>query len=488
MKKRILSLCLCVALITGCFPVTGSAASNGAYTFIGGERPLVVVAGMDFTGLRMDVGTENERPAIEPITAKGIIKTLFAAGAAAIKSKSFDAVVDKGIDYFRSIFGNLACDNTGTSIYNVGSHEYPNALSTHADLILGGHNESGIAKRAVELYGGENVCFVLYDWRKSPLEVADKIAAAVDDAIATTGYSTVNLVCASMGGVMTVGYLTKYGYEKLNKCVFVSSTFHGAQVVTDLFQGKIEVDSDALYNFVDGNLGKNTAVSGVFKVLKFVGVFRGLSAIATPLIDRYQQTVYDEFLKDWFGYILPMWALVQPEDYEACLDFMFDGKEQESAAFIENTKELQAMMANRDALLQEAVENGVEIAVLTTYNLPLIPIYSGAVLNGDGTIETKYMSGGANVANYGKTLGERIINSGSEYVSSDGVIDASTCAFPESTWFIKDGIHVGCSHGSEQSDFLFWILGFDGQATVKSHPSYPRFMQSDSAQNLTPLS
>ena len=123
MKKRILSLCLCVALITGCFPVTGSAASNGAYTFIGGERPLVVVAGMDFTGLRMDVGTENERPAIEPITAKGIIKTLFAAGAAAIKSKSFDAVVDKGIDYFRSIFGNLACDNTGTSIYNVGDRK-----------------------------------------------------------------------------------------------------------------------------------------------------------------------------------------------------------------------------------------------------------------------------------------------------------------------------------------------------------------------------
>ena len=88
MKKRILSLCLCVALITGCFPVTGSAASNGAYTFIGGERPLVVVAGMDFTGLRMDVGTENERPAIEPITAKGIIKTLFAAGAAAIKARA----------------------------------------------------------------------------------------------------------------------------------------------------------------------------------------------------------------------------------------------------------------------------------------------------------------------------------------------------------------------------------------------------------------
>ena len=29
-----------------------------------------------------------------------------------------------------------------------------------------------------------------------------------------------NIICCSMGGVMTVGYLYKYGYDKVNKIVF----------------------------------------------------------------------------------------------------------------------------------------------------------------------------------------------------------------------------------------------------------------------------
>lgn len=488
MKKRILSLCLCSALIVSCLPVPRAAADGGAYTFTGGERPLIVVAGMDFTGLVADIGTENERPAIESITTKGILKTVLVAGGAGIVNGSFDAVVDKGVDYARSLLGNIACDNTGASIYPVSVHKYPNAISTHANLNLGNDNESGIAKRAAELYGGENAYFVIYDWRTNPLDVADEIAAAVDDAIATTGYSKVNLVCTSMGGVMTVGYLTKYGYDKLNKCVFVSSTFHGTQVVTDLFRGEVEIDSDALYRFVDVNLGQNAFLSGMFKTLKSLGVFKMLSTVANGFIDRYKQTVFDDLLKDCFGYILPFWALVQPEEYDACINFMFSGREEENAAFIAKTRQLQAMMANRDALLNEAVENGVQISVIASYNFPLIPVYPGASLYGDGTLETKYMSGGATIANHGETLGEDIINSGSEYLSSDGAIDASTCVFPQSTWLIKDSPHIGCRFGSEQSDFLFWILAFDGQAKVTSNPAYPQFMQSDGAQSLAPLS
>ena len=488
MKKRILSICLCVALITCCFPITGAAATGGAGTLTGGELPLIVVAGMDFAGLVLDKGTENERPAIEPVTAKGVIKAVLAAVAAGVINRSFDPVVDEGVDFVRSILGNFACDNTGASIYNVSAHEYPKAVSHYENLVLGDNNESGIAKRAAELYGGENVHFVTYDWRRSPLDVADDIAAAIDDAIATTGHSKVNLTCISMGGVMTVGYLSKYGYDKLNKCIFISSTIHGAQVVTDLFQGDVEVDSDALYNFAAVNLGQNSLVSGMFKTLKFFGMFKGLSVIANGFIDRYQQTVYDDFLKDGFGYILPFWALVQPEEYDRCLDYMFGGREQENAVFIEKTNELQAMMAKRDDLLREAVANGVQISVTTSYNLPLIPVYANAKLNGDATIETKYMSAGARVANFGETLDQETINSGSEYVSSDGVIDASTCLFPESTWFMKDGPHVGCSYGSQQSDFLFWMLAFEGQAKVTSNPDYPRFMQSNSAQDLSPLS
>lgn len=476
MKRRIISMILCFAIVACFFQLFASTAvavgDSGSY-------PVLIVRGVDINGLYLDFGTENQRSCLGEIDAAGITKTLILATAKGLINNDMDSAVDEILIYAHKILDGLACDNTGASLYNVGCYKYPDSVGTYEDFPYADENEMGIIKAAVEHYGGDKVYFFNYDWRMNPQDIAHEIAATVNKVISETGKEKVNLVSASMGGVMTVAYISEYGYNKLNKCVFLSSAFYGAKVVSELFQGKVEVSPEALYNFACEYLGENSGLGSFFAALKYFGVFDAISSLANDFIGRYQERFYNELLKECFCYTLSYWALILPEDYDACVDYIFGGDEGENAAFIAKTQELQQMMAQRDSLLKQAADNGVKIYVITSYNNAHFPFYPSAVLTGDNGLETTYMSGGALAANYGETLPDEILNSNSQYISSDGVIDASTCLFPDSTWFIKDGPHVGFNYGTDCSEFLLWLLDYDGQATILSSPDYPQFMQTN---------
>ena len=89
---------------------------------------------------------------------------------------------------------------------------------------------------------------------------------------------------------------------------------------------------------------------------------------------------------------------------------------------------------------------GVEIAVIAGYGLVNPPITESSDANGDCTVDTKCSSFGATVAGVFDTLSdeyiaERVAAGYGDYISPDGKIDASTCIFPETTWFIKNKHH-----------------------------------------------
>lgn len=146
-----------------------------------------------------------------------------------------------------------------------------------------------------------------YDWRLDPYKVADDIAATVDRAIAESGHDKVSIFCASMGGIMTVAYLTKYGYSKVDRCVFMSSTFCGAQVASDVLTGKIELKADTMYNYFSGLLadatGSNAAVAAFMKTLNSVGAFKLLQKVTDYIVDNYKDEVYERVLIPDFAYM-----------------------------------------------------------------------------------------------------------------------------------------------------------------------------------------
>lgn len=483
MKKFISILIAFILAFTACVPAFSADTQNPVEC---DDIPVVVVRGMDFGGLYVDYGTENEKPAINT-DAGMIVKGILKAIGSGVFTFSFDGFIDGVCELAGNIFGNFTMDENGDSLYNVSTPKYLESADNYENLRTGEGFEYGIVRTCIETFGDGHTYYVNYDWRLDPFVVADDINAAVNSAIKNTGHEKVNIVCCSMGGQMTMAYLTEYGYDKVNRCLFMSSTFCGAQVASDLLTGKVDITAQNLYNFVKPLVKDNKILAFLVDSLNNIGLFDSLIKITDFILDNYKDVVYQDAIIPVFGRNPSLWGLVQPEDYEAAINYIFGGRTAENAAFLRRTDKIQDMMNGRTDLINDMIDSGVEIAVVAHYDTPVIPVYENAHFNGDGTLETYQMSGYATVAPYGETLGDDYVAQNPDYLSPDRVVDLSTALFPEYTYMIKGAPHVAGSYGTDYSEFLVWLLTYDGEFYAGASEKYPQFMVSDSSQSLKPF-
>lgn len=453
--------------------------------------PVVIVKGMDFGGLKIDAGTEDERPAFN-LDVGELLKALAGAIAAGIIHRDIDAFFDKVIDYAADLFDGMAMNKDGTSKYNVSIAQYPHATENYPVIWEEGDskNESGMARTGAEYLPKNHTYLFTYDWRLDPYDVADDIAVMIDRAIAESGHDKVTIVCSSMGGIMTVGYLSKYGYSKVSRCVFMSSTICGAQVASDALCGKVEITQENLYNFFSvllaDSTGDNAVVSALMKALYSFGGFKVVEKLGTFILDNYQEEVFDRVLRPCFAYMPVLWGLVQPEDYDDAVEYIFKGNTEDNAAILARADKLQKMMADRNALISDMVDDGVELAIVSHYGRPVIPVYENADFTGDGVLETYETSGYATVAKYGETLGDDYVAVNEKYLSPDRCVDLSTAIFPEYTYMIKGAPHVACTYGTDYSYFFLWLVSYDGDDFYAGvSEDYPQFMLSAADQHLS---
>lgn len=482
--KKIISIMLAVTLLFSVM-ITANAEGDIIHNAETCENiPVIVVRGMDFGGLYLNCGTENEQPALN-VDAGVIIKGVLKAIGSGIINFSFDAVVDGIADVAGEIFKNFAVNENGESVYNVSVPKYVKSADNYDNLCEGTAFEYGIVRTCIESFGKGHTYYINYDWRLDPFVVADDINAAVTSAIAETGHNKVNIICCSMGGVMTLAYLNEYGYEKVNRCLFMSSTFCGAQVASDALTGKIDISAENLYNFLDYSVAGNDALSFLINALYKIKVFDAAASLIDIILDNYQDRVFEKTVIPVFGHMLPLWALVQAEDYENAIEYIWGGRENADAEFLAKTDNLQKMMTDKTELINEMIDNGVEVAIVAHYGLPVVPVYENANFNGDTVLETYQMSGYATVAPYGETLGDDYIAENPDLLSPDRTVDLSTALFPEYTYIIKNCPHVGGSYGTDYSDFIVWLLSYDGDFYAGASEEYPQFMLSDADQNLS---
>lgn len=448
--------------------------------------PVIIVRGMDFGGLYTNVGTDKQAPAIN-VNAGNIVKSVFKAIFKGVTRFSIDAAMEEVLDCVADIFKGLQIDDKGNSPYNTGTIEYLESAGSYENLCEGTVSEFGMVRACIEEFGGDHTYYFNYDWRIDPFIISDKINEMIEDICETTGHDKVNLACASLGGVMTVAYLTEYGYGRLNKCLFMSSAFCGSQVASDLLSGQISITADNLYAFLD-DLVKDSSVGKFFmKAFYKIGVFGLAEKLSGWILKNYEDEAYEKVLFPVFGCVLPMWGMVQAEDYDAAVDYIFKDKQEEYAQFIQKTADLQTMMANRTELISDMIEDGVDVAIVAAYDSPCAPVYENCDFNGDGVLETYQMSGYATVAKFGETLGDDYVAKNPELLSPDGVVDLSTALFPEYTYIIKGAPHVGASYGTDYSEFFIWLLSEEGEFYAGANLDYPQFMVSGDDESLRPF-
>lgn len=483
--KKILSILLS-AIIALSVCVTAFAAADEGHDPLSCESdPVIIVRGMDFMNVLLNPGEEDER-LVNELSFKQIAPW---AGKILLKlaQGDKDAAIETLIDASYDIFKYNSMDETGHPVYNTGMTTYPQSVDNYDVFYNEYKYEFGSAHTFIENLPKGHTYMVTYDWRLDPLEVADTVNEAVETALRETGHSRVKIVCSSMGGIMTVAYLTKYGYDKVERCLFMSSTFCGAQIASDLLTGRIEITPDALYNLVSSYVSDNFILSGLVSALYKAGLFGAVTRITDYIIDNYKDEVYERVLTPIFGCTPTIWGLIQDGDFDEAVDFMFGSDTEKYAAIIEKASALREMMNNRDELLDEMMSNGVKVAVVSNYGLPMMPIYSGAVLTGDRILEAPMTSGYATIAPYGKTLGDDYVAKDESLVSPDNIVDLSTALLPEYTYMVKYAPHVASSYGTDYGAFLLYLVTAD-DLRAGANEKYPQFMISDEKnETLAPL-
>lgn len=333
-----------------------------------------------------------------------------------------------------------------------------------------------------------------YDWRIDMWSVADDLNTYINDVIDVTGSSKVNLVGRCMGGNIVAAYLTKYGADKINKCIFYATTANGTAECGGPFSGQLEVNGDALARYASDILGDDCLNEFIRTALDLYNESTGMKlpvGMVTFIYNKIYENLVPRLLMSTYASFPSYWEMVDPAHYEAAKEFAFAGKEAEYAGFIAqiDNYHYNVLLPLHDTL-KTLAENGLPVYVVAKYGKQMVPVIKEADCLGDDTVELTSSSFGATCSKVNSTLSKDYIASQTEkglerYLSPDKQVDASTCLFPDKTWFIKDSKHMDFIKAIDE--LMLTILRFDGDMTVNDNASYPQYMVQIEGTTIEPM-
>jgi hypothetical protein len=223
--------------------------------------------------------------------------------------------------------------------------------------------------------------------------------------------------------------------------------------------------------------------------------------------------LYDRYLRDMLKNFIGLWAMVPVEYYEEAMDFMFMSDESTAGDYNSEFQEKVQLYKNYQSsaaeILNKAKSEGININVVSSWDLQLIPIGDnkasdeeifGLSAQSDGLIDTYFSSFcchtiplndvGAAIDNKdqrnqeGECGNHNHMNAVYDTLDPEhdlgGIahyLDASTCALPDNTWFIRNMKHGTFKTDSNAMDFLVYLLTADKTLDVFSADGlYMQFM------------
>lgn len=290
-----------------------------------------------------------------------------------------------------------------------------------------------------------------WDWRGDPFDAAAKLNAFVDYVCQKSGSSKVALATHSLGSVVALTYLNVYGDSKISGIVYDTPVIDGVNYIGQFMLGKFETDGEGLVNAVNGifSASEDKALAeSIMDIFSLAGLTSDVSGLLNSVLDDLAPVIYRDTLVPLFARWPSIWAMTPEEDVEYAMDYVFSKyltDEDSSVLKAKIEKYNSEVREDRYEKLLSFDENG-RFALITRYGFMSLPISSKWNETGDSVVDTKSSSLGATLAPYGEVLSEHYLSDkASKYISPDKTVDASTCLFPEKTWFIKNLNHADVS-------------------------------------------
>ena len=347
------------------------------------------------------------------------------------------------------------------------------------------HNDQCWHKEDGTKYYVQDRYWFYYDWRLDPIESAEKLKSFIDDILASTGCSQAGIIASCLGTNVVTAYLAVYpehAAENIRGIAYDGSVVNGAEILSEPISGKFTVDFTAINRTL-----RDCAAIGLFDVGEFVNITMEMLdrtgvldtttiPMKTHLYSKLEKGVTSALSLSTFFTWPNYWACVSKEDYPIAKEYVFgpegSEKRKEYAGLIAKLDNYDRLVRQRVSdILTQTVENGVHFGVISKYGFQTLPTCKTNDLVSDQFASVRRTSFGATTGTIYNDLtadyiAERKAAGFGDYISPDGQIDASTCLFPESTWFIKNSTHSNWSDWEMR--LLYDIASSKEQVTVSN--------------------
>lgn len=323
-----------------------------------------------------------------------------------------------------------------------------------------------------------------YDWRLDPWETADGLHAYIEAVKKVTGAEEVALLGRCLGASIVAAYMTKYDGEHVRECIFYASASHGAAMASKAFAGELYLEGDGIERYVyDIQLFEDETIEDLIEsIVTLLNKTYGLDIACWAVNNVYEDIVYDvmpPIMSETFATYPGYWSMVTEDDFEKAKDVCFYEMEDEYSGLIKKIDNYHVnTRLKMDDKYIELSNKGVEFSNIAKYGRQIIPASKENDVIADGTCEITQSSMGATSAGVESVLDKKYIenakkNGTDKYISPDKQLDASTCLFPDSTWFVKAIEH---EHFPDHIEEIFTdIINIDG-FTVFDNPEFPQYL------------
>ena len=337
------------------------------------------------------------------------------------------------------------------------------------------------------------------DWRLSPIVQAEKFKVFVDQVLAVTGAEKINLYARCESSSVVLAYLKKYGCDKVASLLVDSYGSNGYLLASYAFSGEVEITRDMVYRWANCYINNGvydgptdeykifddtytaelikasinvltTGLSGEALIRVLLKIFEAVKDIALPGI-----------LMNSYGRLLSYWSMVDVEHYEKARALLLsDPKWDTFRARADDY--FYNIQSKTEEILDDCEAHGVKIQVISKYGYEVLPVIKGHTLLSDGEVAVKDSSFGATTAPNGETFSNAYLKAAKKagtdsYISADKKIDASTCRYPDQTWFVKN-----CSHNNIHTITRTLQLAFlrsGGKLTIHDDVTLPQYFFCD---------
>ena len=452
--KKTIALLLSLVLLLSFLPLLSFAAET--------QTPVIHIFGFMSSPIYADPADEGSARLFPPEknAILDTVKRLLPAVSSFTLSKNWNRFGDRLIPALNDLLLPVGNDERGEPKESTGARFVRPAKAEIA--------ESGRAD-------------FVYDWRDDPFTSAAELAAFVDYVADDCGFGKVALECHSYGGVVTLTYLAVYGTEKVKSCCFNATAVYGAAFAGELMRGRVRLSADALAAFLEG-IFDQTEYEGILRAV--VSLFDDMGGLAflcnfvNELFEHLSDRIWAETIVPVFGNWLSVWSMVPDEALEDAYGFIFGGirspESEDGQYFLGRVEHFNREIRTRREARLRTVNDQCSLYVVASYGYAGVPLGDIWQANSDGVLNTESESFGATCRTY--TFSEPP-ESPLQLIAPNGAIDASTCLFPNQTWFVRNYKHT--QKDPAMDAFTATLLRADGQKTVNDFSNYPQFLFFD---------